>query len=160
MDLIYNILMILVAVVGLPFFAYRFLRERRFRERLRHNFGFFSPETLAKVAGLKPVWFQAASVGEVVAASSIIKEFKRQMPEIPVLISSGTTSGYEMAQRILPEADAVIFYPPDLPWLPGRIVNRIPPAGLCAGGDRTVAQFSQGRPQAKHPGRDGERPHR
>jgi 3-deoxy-D-manno-octulosonic-acid transferase len=123
----YNILMIIVAVVGLPFFAFRFLRERRFRERLRHNFGFFSPETLAKVAGLKPVWFQAASVGEVVAASSIIKEFKRQMPAIPVLISSGTTSGYEMAQRILPEADAVIFYPPDLPWLPGRIVNRIHP---------------------------------
>ena len=127
MDLMYNILMILAAVVGLPFFAFRFLRERRFRERLRHNFGFFSPETLAKVAGLKPVWFQAASVGEVVAASSIIKEFKRQMPAIPVLISSGTTSGYEMAQRILPEVDAVIFYPPDLPWLPGHIVNRIHP---------------------------------
>ena len=127
MDLIYNILMILVAVVGLPLFAFRFVRERRFRERLRHNLGFFSPETLSKVEGRRPVWFQAASVGEVVAASSIIKEFKRQLPEIPVLISSGTASGYEMAQRIIPEADAIIFYPPDLPWLPGRIVERIQP---------------------------------
>jgi 3-deoxy-D-manno-octulosonic-acid transferase len=127
LDLLYNILMILVAVVGLPLFAFRFVRERRFRERLRHNLGFFAPETLAKVAGRRPVWFQAASVGEVVAASSIIKEFKRQLPDIPVLISSGTASGYEMAQRILPEADAIIFYPPDLPWLPGRIVNRIQP---------------------------------
>ena len=127
MDLLYNILMILVAVVGLPLFAFRFVRERRFRERLRHNLGFFAPETLAKVAGRRPVWFQAASVGEVVAASSIIKEFKRQLPDIPVLISSGTASGYEMAQRILPEADAIIFYPPDLPWLPGRIVNRVQP---------------------------------
>jgi len=127
LDLLYNILMILVAVVGLPLFAFRFVRERRFRERLRHNLGFFAPETLAKVEGRRPVWFQAASVGEVVAASSIIKEFKRQLPDIPVLISSGTASGYEMAQRILPEADAIIFYPPDLPWLPGRIVNRIQP---------------------------------
>ena len=127
MDLIYNLLMILVAVVGLPLFAFRFVRERRFRERLRHNLGFFTPETLAKVVGRRPVWFQAASVGEVVAASSIIKEFKRQMPDIPVLISSGTASGYEMAQRIIPEADAIIFYPPDLPWLPGRIVERIQP---------------------------------
>ena len=127
MDLIYNLLMILVAVVGLPFFAFRFVREQGFRERMRHNLGFFSPETLAKVAGRRPVWFQAASVGEVVAASSIIKEFKRQMPDIPVLISSGTSSGYAMAQRIIPEADAIIFYPPDLPWLPDRIVERIRP---------------------------------
>lgn len=127
MDLIYNILMILVAVVGLPFFAFRALREHRFRERLRHNLGFFLPETLAKVEGRNPVWFQAASVGEVVAASSIIKEFKRQLPQIPVLISSGTISGYEMAKRILPEADAVIFYPPDLPGLPGRIMERVRP---------------------------------
>ncbi|MHC1759694.1 MAG: 3-deoxy-D-manno-octulosonic acid transferase [Negativicutes bacterium] len=127
MDLIYNILMILVAVVGLPFFVFRGLREPRFRERLRHNLGFFLPETLAKVEGRGPIWFQAASVGEVVAASSIIKEFKRQLPQIPVLISSGTNSGYEMAKRILPEADAVIFYPPDLPGLPGRILGRIQP---------------------------------
>lgn len=127
MDLLYNILMVMVAVVGLPFFAFRFIRERRFRERLRHNLGFFAPETLVKVEGKSPVWFQAAGVGEVVAASSIIREFKRREPDIPVLISSGTASGYEMAKRIIPEADAVIFYPPDLPGLPGRIVSRVQP---------------------------------
>lgn len=127
MDLLYNILMVMVAVVGLPFFAFRFIRERRFRERLRHNLGFFPPETLAKVEGKSPVWFQSAGVGEVVAASSIIREFKRQRPDIPVLISSGTASGYEMAQRIIPEADAIIFYPPDLPGLPHRIVDRVHP---------------------------------
>ena len=127
MDLLYNILILMVAVIGLPFFTFRFMRERRFRERLRQNFGFFSPETLSKVEGRSPIWIQAASVGEVVAASSIIKEFKRQLPEVPVLISSGTISGYDMACRILPEADAIIFYPPDLPWMPDRIVKRVKP---------------------------------
>lgn len=127
MDLLYNILMLTAAVVGLPFFAFRFIRERRFRERLRQNLGFFSADTLTRVNGRSPVWFQAASVGEVVAASSIIREFKRQLPDIPVLISSGTISGYDMAQRIIPEADAVIFYPPDLPGMPDRIVGKILP---------------------------------
>ena len=127
MDLLYNILMLTAAVVGLPFFAFRFIRERRFRERLRQNLGFFPAETLTRVVGRSPVWFQAASVGEVVAASSIIREFKRQLPDIPVLISSGTISGYDMAQRIIPEADAVIFYPPDLPGMPDRIVGKILP---------------------------------
>ena len=127
MDLLYNILMLTAAVVGLPFFAFRFIRERRFRERLRQNLGFFPADTLTRVLGRSPVWFQAASVGEVVAASSIIREFKRQLPDIPVLISSGTISGYDMAQRIIPEADAVIFYPPDLPGMPDRIVGKILP---------------------------------
>ena len=127
MDLLYNILMLTAAVVGLPFFAFRFIRERRFRERLRQNFGFFPANMLDGVVGRSPVWFQAASVGEVVAASSIIREFKRQLPDIPVLISSGTISGYDMAQRIIPEADAVIFYPPDLPGMPDRIVGKILP---------------------------------
>lgn len=127
MDLLYNILMLVAAVIGLPFFLFRFVSERRFRDRLRQNLGFFPPGTLTKVEGRSPIWFQTASVGEVVAASSIIKEFKRQLPEIPVLISSGTISGYDMAQRILPEADAIIFYPPDLPWMPDRIVGRVLP---------------------------------
>lgn len=127
MDLLYNIGIIMVAVAGLPLFVFRFVRERQFRERIRHNLGFFSPETLSKVKGRRPVWFQASSVGEVVAASSIIKEFKRQLPDIPVLISSGTGSGYEMAHRVIPEADAIIFYPPDLPGLPGRIVDQVRP---------------------------------
>lgn len=127
MDLLYNILMLTAAVVGLPFFAFRFIRERRFRERLRQNLGFFPADTLTRVVGRSPVWFQAASVGEVVAASSIIREFKRQLPDVPVLISSGTISGYDMAQRIIPEADAVIFYPPDLPGMPDRIVGKILP---------------------------------
>jgi 3-deoxy-D-manno-octulosonic-acid transferase len=126
-DLLYNILMIVAAVIGLPFFAFRFLNERRFRERLRQNLGFFPPETLAKIEGRSPIWFQTAGVGEVVAASSIIKEFKRQLPEMPILISSGTISGYDMARRILAEADAIIFYPPDLPWMPDRIVERVKP---------------------------------
>lgn len=127
MDLAYNLLMILAAVGGLPLFVYRFARERLFRERVRQNLGFFSPETLAKIEGRGPIWFQAASVGEVVATSPIIRELKRQLPEIPVLVSSGTISGYEMAQRIIPETDAVIFYPPDVPGLPGRILSRIKP---------------------------------
>jgi 3-deoxy-D-manno-octulosonic-acid transferase len=126
-DLLYNILMVMVALIGLPFFAFRFIRERRFRERLRQNLGFFPPETFTKIAGRSPVWFQAASVGEVVAASSIIREFKLQAPDIPVLISSGTISGYDMAQRIIPEADAIIFYPPDLPGMPDRIVRMVQP---------------------------------
>lgn len=127
MDLIYNIGIIMVAIAGLPLFLFRFMRERQFRERIRHNLGLFLPETLAKVEGRRPVWFQAVSVGEVVAASSIIKEFKRQLPDVPVLISSGTASGYQMAQRVVPFADAIIFYPPDLPGLPGRILDRIRP---------------------------------
>ena len=127
MDILYNIVMVAALLIGSPLFVLRFVREKRFRERLRHNLALFEEEKMRLLQDRRPVWFQAASVGEVVAASSIIRECKRQMPHIPIIISSGTTSGVEMAERILPEADAVIFYPSDLPWLPGRVVDRIGP---------------------------------
>ena len=102
MDLLYNILMLTAAVVGLPFFAFRFIRERRFRERLRQNLGFFPAETLTRVVGRSPVWFQAASVGEVVAASSTFVSAAGQNSAIAAI-----QPGFYKVRTEIPAADAV-----------------------------------------------------
>jgi len=38
-----------------------------------------------------------------------------------------TASGYAMANRIITEADSIMFFPLDLPWLSRRVVARIKP---------------------------------
>ena len=38
-----------------------------------------------------------------------------------------TSSGYEMANRIIKDADSIIYFPIDLPWLSARILYRIRP---------------------------------
>lgn len=127
MYLIYNILAVILLILALPVFALRTIREKGFAERLKQSFGALPAETLAKVAGKEAIWVHAASVGEIVAASPIVKEIRRELPGIPVVVSVVTASGYDMAKRIIPEADGIIFFPLDLPWLSYSVAAKIRP---------------------------------
>jgi 3-deoxy-D-manno-octulosonic-acid transferase len=128
MQLLYNIAAIFIVVLIIPMFMVRSVRERGFVERIRQSlFGFFPPHALDKVAKKNCIWVHAASVGEVVAASPLIKEFRREFPKSPILVSVVTNSGYEMANRIIKDADSIIYYPLDLPWLAAHVLRRVSP---------------------------------
>ena len=49
------------------------------------------------------------------------------MPEAKILVSAVTTGGYDMANQIIPEADAIIYFPIDLPFISESFVKRIMP---------------------------------
>ena len=70
--------------------------------------------TLEQIAYHNAIWIHAASVGEVVAASPIVRELKKRYPKEMVVVSVVTATGHRMAQRIMPEADGHIFFPFDL----------------------------------------------
>lgn len=128
MHYIYNILSILLVIIAMPVFVFRLIREAGFGERLRQSFGFIPHETLVPVAGRGSIWLHAASVGEIVATSPIVKEIRKELPGVPIMISVVTASGYAMAKRIIPEADSVIFFPLDVPRLSSRVIGRIKPS--------------------------------
>ncbi len=127
MRLLYNLAVILAVVLIVPVFMVRAVRERGFGERIRQSLGFFPEHALDKVAKKNCIWVHAASVGEIVAASPLIREFRREFPKSPILVSVVTTSGYEMANRIIKDADSIIYFPLDLPWRAGSILRRIHP---------------------------------
>ncbi|VBB09274.1 glycosyl transferases group 1 [Lucifera butyrica] len=127
MQFVYNLVAIILVVLALPVFIVRLIREVGFGERLRQSFGFLRNEDLRPVARQNCVWLHAASVGEIVATSPILKELKRRMPDVPVMVSVVTATGYAMAKRIMPEADSIIFFPLDLPWLGISVIRRIRP---------------------------------
>ncbi len=127
MKFLYDILTIILVLSAIPVFIFRLIREKGFDERLRQSFGFLPSESLAPVAGKNCLWLHAASVGEIVATSPIVREIRRQLPGVPLLISVVTANGYEMAKRIIPEADSIIFFPLDLPLLSRRVITRIKP---------------------------------
>lgn len=127
MQLLYNIAAIIVVLLIIPVFAIRAIRERGFVERIRQSLGIIPEEELAKVAKKNCIWVHAASVGEVVAASPLIKEFRKEFPKSPILVSVVTTSGYEMANRIIKDADSIIYFPLDLPILAAHMVRTITP---------------------------------
>lgn len=127
MKFLYDILTIVLVLLALPVFAFRLAREEGFGVRLKQSFGFLPPTSLKPVADKDCLWLHAASVGEIVATSPIIKEIRREMPGVPVLVSVVTTNGYAMAKRIIPEADSLIYFPLDLPWLGRRVIKRVKP---------------------------------
>jgi 3-deoxy-D-manno-octulosonic-acid transferase len=130
MWLLYNFIGILAVVLAIPFFLVRLFQEKGFGRRWRQSMGFLPKVVLEMVADRGCVWIHAASVGEIVAASPIVREIRRQMPERPILVSVVTTAGYAMANRIMVEADAVIHSPIDLSLLTSRAIDRIRPAAF------------------------------
>ena len=127
MQLLYNLAAIIVVILIIPVFMIRSIRERGFVERIKQSFGFFPKGALDPVAKKNCIWVHAASVGEIVATSPLIKEFRREFPKSPILVSVVTTSGYEMANRIIKDADSIIYFPLDLPFVSAHVFRKIFP---------------------------------
>ena len=128
MYILYNILIILVFIfLALPYFLYRLVVEKGFGHRFRQNMGLVRREEIAPVADTNCIWLHGASVGEMVAISPLVKEIKNLMPERKILVSAVTVGGYDMARQIMPEADAIINFPLDLPFVASSMVSRIRP---------------------------------
>ena len=82
---------------------------------------------LKKIEGRRAIWIHAASVGEIVATSPLVKEVKKEFPEAVVVVSVVTATGHAMAHRIISEAEGIIFFPLDLPYLTRKILHIIKP---------------------------------
>ena len=124
MYILYNFLIILVFIfLALPYFLYRLVVEKGFGHRFRQNIGLVRRKEIASVANTNCIWLHGASVGEMVAISPLVN----LMPERKVLVSAVTVGGYDMARQIMPEADAIINFPLDLPFVASSVVSRINP---------------------------------
>lgn len=126
----YNICLVIYWIVLVPVLLYRLLFEEGFFDRLKQSAGVMPQPTLEKIAYCSGIWVHAASVGEIVAASPIVRELKRRFPEETVVVSVVTATGHRMAQRIIPEADGHIFFPFDLPIITTRIVDIVNPKAI------------------------------
>lgn len=128
MYIIYNLLGLLIFfLLIIPYYLYRLVREKGFTRRFRQSMGLIRRSEIEDVINTDCVWIHGASVGEIVATSPLVKEIKEKMPERKVLVSAFTVAGYNMAKQIIPEADVVIYFPLDLPWVSESIVRRIKP---------------------------------
>lgn len=128
MYFLYNILILIVFVLFvLPYYTYRLFTEKGFGRRFRQSLGNIDEKEIEKVKGKDCIWIHGASVGEIVATSPLVKQIRKEMPERPILVSAFTVGGYNMAKQIIPEADAIIYFPLDLTFVAESLVKRIHP---------------------------------
>jgi len=79
-------------------------------------------------SGGKPrIWVHAVSVGEVVAASSIVSALKQKFPNSWLLVTTVTETGMRAAEQRVRNADALAFLPFDITPFPKWAMERVRP---------------------------------
>lgn len=127
MSSIYNALLIPVSLLLFPYMVRKMISTGAFKKALPERFGFIPPAKLASTSPQRPVWIHAVSVGEVMATVPLIKALRTRYPTIPIVVSTITVTGRQTAERTIPEADAVIYFPFDYPWVAARSLKTIRP---------------------------------
>ncbi|MFQ5792162.1 MAG: 3-deoxy-D-manno-octulosonic acid transferase [Acidobacteriota bacterium] len=128
MYLLYSFTLTTFLLLALPFFLYRGLRSGKYRSSLRERLGFLPP-SLNRGERVS-IWVHAVSVGEVVAARTLIPLLRESFPGKPVFVSVTTQTGRQVADRQLREADGVFYCPFDWRFVVRRVVERIRPCAL------------------------------
>ncbi|MBE9502648.1 MAG: 3-deoxy-D-manno-octulosonic acid transferase, partial [Proteobacteria bacterium] len=126
---LYNIILILVILLLLPAFLIKLIIDRRYRRGLLERLGSIPAKVDSVLKGERPVWFHAASVGEVNASVKLISAIKARWPEKKIIVSTFTATGNAMAREKL-EVDAVIYLPIDIPFIVRKVIERLNPAVL------------------------------
>jgi 3-deoxy-D-manno-octulosonic-acid transferase len=74
-----------------------------------------------------PIWVHAASVGEVLCTLPLLKRIKRAFPDCEIVITTMTRTGNDMAKTQILEANAVLFFPFDHPFILRKVFREIRP---------------------------------
>jgi len=127
MRFVIDFVYLLAAAAYSPVVIYRVIRHKRYRTGWAQRFG----RIVRKDRALKKcIWLHAVSVGEVNAATTIIKELENRFPDFEILISTTTDTGFARANALLGENLQVFYFPFDLSWIMRRAFRKIRPA-IC-----------------------------
>ncbi len=76
------------------------------------------------------MWLQAVSVGEMLVALKLVDALRGRQPGFPLVLSTTTTTGYQLARdRAAPDI-AVIYTPVDLSWAVRRAFDAVRPCAV------------------------------
>jgi len=131
MFILYNILLLLALALLAPLPVVLMLLRAAERQRFIERCALSYTDRLDGFS-IRPIWIHAVSVGEVMASAQLIRELKRRFPRVPVVLSTTTATGNATARAHAKAADAVVYFPYDLPSIVKCAVRCIQPALFLA----------------------------
>lgn len=121
MFLLYEVILYLVFVIGLPFFLLmRVLRGKHFGS-FAARIGFYATPPQAH-----DLWIHTVSVGETLAARPVIAAIERARPNTSIVITTTTLTGQAQARRLYPHA-TVTYFPFDFTFAVSRFLDHHQP---------------------------------
>ena len=122
---LYRLLFIPVLLVMTPVYLRRMQRRGGYRGGFTQRFG-GHPKLRAKRPGVRRVWLQAVSVGELLAIGPLLEALHRDGVE--VYLTTTTSTGFRIANdRYLTVTLGVGYFPIDWWWFSARAWRRIDP---------------------------------
>ncbi|MGZ3577799.1 MAG: 3-deoxy-D-manno-octulosonic acid transferase [Syntrophales bacterium] len=123
----YNILLVMAALLALPYYAIKMTLTGKYRKSMGPKFGLVKPSLFAEMKGSPRIWIHAVSVGEVTAAEPIVASLRTHFPEACIVLSTSTETGQDMARRIVTGATSFIYYPLDIPFVVKKVIPKVKP---------------------------------
>lgn len=114
----FYLLIIIITLLKLPF------RDASFRRRKCQRFGFSPTDKPLQTGGLL---LHCVSMGEVVAASALVKRIRTQQPDYPITITTTTHTGADQVKAIFGDSVAHLFLPYDLRVCMKGLIQKVQP---------------------------------
>ncbi|HEX7192307.1 MAG TPA: 3-deoxy-D-manno-octulosonic acid transferase [Thermoanaerobaculia bacterium] len=125
MFFLYEVLLYLVFVIGLPFFLIIGLVRGKYVVNFSERMGFYRSPARAH-----DLWIHAVSVGEALAAKTIVEGILRMRPETSIVFTTTTITGQAQARRLYPNA-TVTYFPFDFGFSVRRFLNHHSPKAFA-----------------------------
>jgi len=117
LQVLYNVGFMTFFFITGPFFLWRLWRRGKLLPQFGQRFGFYSKEARERLAPGADLWIHAVSVGEVKIARVLIRCLREMRPDLRVVVSTTTGTGFTVAKQHLEDAQTSIIYNPiDFLW--------------------------------------------
>jgi 3-deoxy-D-manno-octulosonic-acid transferase len=123
---LYSILIHLAFAAVLPWLLWTGWKKGKLKGGFGERFGVLKQNWVRELAGKKPIWIHAVSVGEAQMLPPVLGRLAEQYPDAPVMISTNTVTGHQAASSF-PQARGVFYVPLDFGWAVGRVLDTLRP---------------------------------
>jgi 3-deoxy-D-manno-octulosonic-acid transferase len=126
---VYSFLMGAAALLLLPYWLIKGLRQRKYLANLRERLG-LSTGSLDKLPADRSgaIWLHAVSVGELLSSIALARRLKEAYPDRPLVVSTTTITGQSLARERMQFADAVFYFPLDWSFCVRRVLLAVRPS--------------------------------
>ncbi|MBF0213485.1 MAG: 3-deoxy-D-manno-octulosonic acid transferase [Magnetococcales bacterium] len=127
MHALYHTLLTVVILLTLPVWIWRYFSTPKYRGTVRQRLGWISQQDSKNHTNKPCVWLHAVSVGEVMAARELAARLIQSFPDHPLIITTVTRTGQQVAREKIPEAANWHYLPIDLPLCLHPLIDAIQP---------------------------------
>lgn len=123
---LYDILLLIAALVYLPFYA---IRGRVCRKTLC-RLGLSDGSIPRPKENGRTVWVHAVSVGEARLSESIVRLARELWPQDKIVVSTVTPTGYEILKKFLGDEESIFYAPLDISCIVAKFIRLLRPRVL------------------------------